>query len=69
MSFTAIVALIATSLESDTSSVPNESIRSLPSRNEAFVHYDSRNFQTEPFRQFFDTYGEPLKLKPRDLYD
>src|SRR5262249_55923541 len=42
---------------------------SLLSRRQAFVHYDPRNFQPEPFRQFFNAEGEPLKLKARDLDD
>jgi hypothetical protein len=39
------------------------------SRSQAFVHRDPRKFQPEPFRQFFDAYGELLKLKARDLHD
>ena len=42
---------------------------SVSSRSQAFVHHDPRNLQTEPFRQFFDAYAEPLKLKARDSYD
>jgi len=37
--------------------------------SQAFVHHDPRNLQPEPFRQFFDTHGEPLELKSGNLYD
>ena len=39
---------------------------SVPSRTQAFVHHDPGNLQPEPFRQFFDAHGEPLKLKARN---
>jgi hypothetical protein len=42
---------------------------SIPSRSPAFVHHEPRNLQSEPFRKFFHTDGEPLKLKARDSYD
>jgi hypothetical protein len=42
---------------------------SIPSRRQTFIHHDPRNFQPEPFRQFFDADGELLKLKARDFYD
>jgi hypothetical protein len=38
-------------------------------RSQAFIHYDPRNLQPEPFRQFFHAHGEPVKLKARDFYD
>jgi hypothetical protein len=42
---------------------------SIPSRSQAFVHHDPRNLKPEPFRQFFDAYGEPLNLKAGDFHD
>jgi hypothetical protein len=42
---------------------------SVLSLGQAFVHHDLRNLQPEPFRKFFHTDGEPLKLKARDSYD
>jgi hypothetical protein len=42
---------------------------SVPSRSQAFVHRDPRNLQPEPFRQFFDADGEPLKLEARDFHN
>ena len=42
---------------------------SIPSRSQAFVYHDPRNFQPEPFSQLFDAHGELLKLKAGDLYD
>jgi hypothetical protein len=43
--------------------------KALPSWSQAFIHHDPRNLQAEPFRQFFDADGEPLKLKARDFHD
>src|SRR5215831_19393730 len=42
---------------------------SIPSWSQAFIHHDPRKFQPEPFSQFFDAYGEPLKLKTGNLHD
>jgi len=42
---------------------------SVLSRSQAFVHHEPRNLQPEPFRQFFDAHGEPLKLKACDFHD
>jgi hypothetical protein len=42
---------------------------SIPSLGQAFVHHDPRNLQPESFRQFFDTDGEPVKLKAGDFND
>jgi hypothetical protein len=42
---------------------------SVLSRRQAFVHHEPRNFQPEPFRQFFDAHGEPLNLKAGDFHD
>ena len=39
------------------------------SLSQAFVHHDPGNLQPDPFRQFFDAHGEPLKLKAPDLHD
>jgi hypothetical protein len=33
------------------------------SLRQALIHYNPRNLQAEPFRQFFDVYGKLLKLK------
>jgi len=41
----------------------------VPRRCQAFVYNDPLGFQAEPFRQFFDAYGELLKLKASDFYD
>jgi len=30
-------------------------------RSQTFVHYEPRNLQPEPFRQFIEAHGEPLK--------
>jgi hypothetical protein len=47
----------------------NSLFHSVPSRSQAFVHHDPGNLQPEPFRQFSDAHGEPLKLKAADFHD
>jgi hypothetical protein len=42
---------------------------SVLSLDQAFVHHDPRNLQPEPFRQFFDVYGEARELKAGDFHD
>jgi hypothetical protein len=42
---------------------------SISSRSQALVHHDPGNLKPEPFRQFFDAYGELLELKAGNLHD
>ena len=57
---------IAVTLRAGALKVLGHSVLSLA---QAFVHHEPRNFQPEPFRQFFDAHGEPLKPKAPDLHD
>jgi hypothetical protein len=49
--------------------LPRNLWHSIPSRGKAFVHHDPRNLKPKPFRQFFDAYGELVKLKARGFHD